>query len=71
MKKHIYNSLIGFFGGLFGVSTIFIIFNLIARVGVFKNPFLLTPLGIFLYYLLVISFIEESTKFLLIKRDIG
>jgi len=71
MRKHFYNSLIAFFGGLFGVSVIFIAFYLISEVGAFENPFLLTPLGIFLYYLFVISLIEEGTKFLLIKRDIG
>ena len=71
MKKHIYNSLIAFFGGLLGVSVIFIIFHLISHIGQFEHPFLLTPLGIFLYYLLVISLTEEGVKFLLIKRDIG
>jgi len=40
-------------------------------VGRFENPFLPTPLGIFLHFLILNSFIEEGTKFLLIKRNIG
>jgi len=71
MKKNLYNSLIAFFGGLFGVSILFIIYRLISNAGLFQNPFPPTLLGSFLYYLLFISFIEEGTKFLLIKRDIG
>ena len=71
MKKHIYNSLIAFFGGLFGVSVLFIVYHLIFTVGHCKSPFPATPLGNFLFILIVVSFIEEGTKFLLIKRDIG
>ena len=71
MKNHIYNSLIAFFGGLFGVSILFTIFYLIFNVGHFENPFPPTPLGIFLHFLILISFIEEGIKFLLVKRDIG
>jgi len=71
MKKHFYNSLIAFFGGLFGVSVIFIIFYLIFNVGHLENPFLPTFWGIFFSLLLLNSFIEEGTKFLLIKRNIG
>ena len=65
MKEHIYHSLIAFFGGLFGASLLFIIFYLI------KSPFPLTFWGSFLHILIINSFIEEGTKFLLIKRDIG
>jgi RsiW-degrading membrane proteinase PrsW (M82 family) len=71
MKKHVYHSLIAFFGGLFGVSILFIVFYLIFNVGHFESPFPATPLGDFLFILIVVSFIEEGTKFLLIKRDIG
>ncbi|GAH41200.1 unnamed protein product [marine sediment metagenome] len=71
MKKHIYNSLIAFFGGLLGVSVLFIIFYLIFNVAHFKNPFPPTFCGIFFSILILNSFIEEGTKFLLIKRDIG
>jgi len=65
MKEHFYHSLIAFFGGLFGASLLFIIFYLI------KSPFPLTFWGSFLHILIINSFIEEGTKFLLIKRDIG
>ena len=72
MKKHIYHSLIAFFGGLFGVSVLFIVLHLITvNVGYLENVFPPTPLGRFLFILIVVSFIEEGTKFLLIKRDIG
>lgn len=71
MKKHLCNSLIAFFGGLFGVSILFIVYYLIFTVGRFENPFPATPLGNFLFILIVVSFVEEGTKFLLIKRDIG
>lgn len=72
MKKRIYNSLIAFFGGLFGVSVLFIVLHLITvNVGYLENVFPPTPLGKFLFILLVIGFIEEGVKFLLIKRDIG
>ena len=71
MKKHLYNSLIAFFGGLFGVSILFIVYHLIFNVGHFENPFPATPLGNFLFILIVVSFIEEGAKFLLIKRDVG
>ena len=40
-------------------------------MGRFENPFLPTPLGIFLHFLILNSFIEKGTKFLLIKRNIG
>jgi len=65
------NSLIAFFGGIFGVSVLFIIFYLIFNVSHFKNPFPPTFWGIFFSILILNSFIEEGTKFLLIKRDIG
>jgi len=72
MKNHLYNSLIALFGGLFGVSVLFIVLHLISsKVGYLENVFPPTPLGEFLFILLVVSFIEEGTKFLLIKRDIG
>jgi len=71
MKKHLCNSLIALFGGLFGVSVLFIVYRLISNAGLFINPFPPTLLGYFLYYLLFISFIEEGTKFLIIKREIG
>ena len=71
MKKHFYNSLIAFFGGLFGVSVLFIIYHLIFTVGHSESPFPVTPFGNFLFILIIVSFVEESTKFLLIKRDIG
>ena len=72
MKKHLYNSLIAFFGGLFGVSVLFIVLHLITvNVGYLENVFPPTPLGRFLFILIVIGFIEEGVKFLLIKRDVG
>lgn len=71
MRKHIYNSLMAFFGGLFGVSVIFIIFYLLFNIFYLKSPFPLTPLGSFLHILIINSFIEEGIKFLLIKKDIG
>jgi len=71
MKKHIYHGLIAFFGGLFGVSILFIVYHLIFTVGRFESPFPATPLGNFLFILIVVSFVEEGTKFLLIKKDIG
>ena len=71
MKKHIYNSLIAFFGGLFGVSVLFLIFYLIFDASGLENPFPPTFWGIFFHILLLNSFIEEGTKFLLIKRNIG
>jgi len=71
MKKHIYHSLIALFGGLFGVSVLFIIYHLIFTVGRFESPFPETPLGRFLFILIVVSFVEEGTKFLLIKQNIG
>ena len=71
MRKHIYDSLMAFFGGLFGVSVIFIIFYLLFDIAHLKSPFPLTPLGSFLHILIINSFIEESIKFLLIKKDIG
>ena len=67
MKTRLYNSLIAFFGGLFGVNILFVLFYLIP----FENLFPPTPLGNFLFTLIVVSFIEEGAKFLLIKRDIG
>ena len=71
MKKHIYHGLIAFFGGLFGVSILFIVYHLIFTVGRFESPFPATPLGNFLFILIVVSFVEEGTKFLLIEKDIG
>ena len=70
-QKHIYYCLIGFFGGLFGVSVLFLIFYLIFDASGLENPFPPTFWGIFFHILLLNSFIEEGTKFLLIKRDIG
>ena len=70
MEKYVYNSLIAFFGGLFGASIIFIVFYLINAA----NIEITTPLtfwGIFFSILFINSFIEEGTKFLLIKIDIG
>jgi len=71
MRKHIYNGLIAFFGGVFGVSIIFIVFYLISEVGHFKSPFPATLLGYFLHFLILVSLVEEGVKFLLIKRNIG
>ena len=71
MKKHLYNSLIAFFGGLFGVSVLFLIFYLIFDASGLENPFPPTFWGIFFSILFLNSFIEEGTKFLLIKRNIG
>jgi len=71
MKKRIYHSLIAFFGGLFGVSVLYSIFYLLFDVAGFGKPFPPTPLGIFLHILIINSFVEEGTKFLLIKQDIG
>jgi len=72
MKNRLYNGLIAFFGGLLGVSVLFIVLHLITvNVGYLENVFPPTPLGRFLFILIVVSFVEEGTKFLLIKRDIG
>jgi len=67
MKKPAYNSLIAFFGGLFGISILYLIFD----AAHFKNLFLEAFLDNSLYFFILISFVEESTKFLLIKRNIG
>ena len=71
MKNRIYHSLIAFFGGLFGVSVLYIVFYLLFNLAGFGKPFPATPLGIFLHILIINSFIEEGVKFLLIKKDIG
>ena len=73
MKLHFYNSLIALFGGLFASSTLFIIICFIDIYfgGELKNPFSATFLGNFLYYLIFAGVLEEGTKFLLIKRDVG
>jgi RsiW-degrading membrane proteinase PrsW (M82 family) len=71
MIKYIYNSLIAFSGGLFGVSVLFIVFYLIFDIARFESPFPPTFLGVFLFYLAYNSIVEEGTKFLLIKRNIG
>ena len=68
MKNHLYHSLIALFGGLFGASVLFIVFHLLIGL---ESPFSPTPLGIFLHYLILVSLIEEGTKFLLIKRGVG
>ncbi len=70
MRMKLYNSLIAFFGGLFGVSILFVLFYLIFNVAHFKNPFPLVFWGYFFTYL-IYSLIEEGTKFLLIKREVG
>jgi len=70
-KNKLYYSLVAFFGGLFGVSIIFIVFYLIFDVARLENPFPPTFWGIFFSILLLNSFIEEGTKFLLIKKNIG
>jgi len=71
MKKHIYNSLIAFFSGLFGVSVLFVLFYYIFDVAQIKKPFPPTTLGFFLHFLILNSLLEEGTKFLLIKKHIG
>ncbi len=70
-KNKLYYSLIAFFGGLLGVSIIFVVFYLIFDVARLEKPFPATPLGLFLHFLILVSFVEEGTKFLLIKRNIG
>ena len=70
-KNKLYYGLIAFFGGLFGVSIIFIVFYLIFDVARLENPFPPTFWGVFFSISLLNSFIEEGTKFLLIKRNIG
>jgi len=65
------NSLTAFFGGLFGVTVLFVLSYLIFNVAHFKNPFSSTFWGIFFSILILNSFIEEGTKFLLIKKNIG
>ena len=74
MKKYIFNSLIAFVGGLFGVGILFILYYLISHIlytTYFKDPFPPTFLGLFLHHLIYASLIEEGIKFLLIKRNIG
>lgn len=71
MKKHLYNGLIALFGGLFGISIIVILWHLMESVGRFENPFAATLWGYFLFFLIYAGTIEESAKFLLIKRNIG
>jgi len=71
MKKHIYHSLIALFGGLFGVSVLFLFYHLLSSAGFPSDPFPHTFLGYFLHYLLLVSLMEEGAKFLLIKRNIG
>ncbi len=61
MKKYIYNSLIAFFGGLAGFSSLYLLYWLV-RANLWVG--LLSLFG----YLLFISLAEEGTKFLLIKK---
>jgi len=70
MKKHLYNSLLAFFGGLCGASTLFIISCLIFDIAHLESPFLWLPYGKFWDILLVAGPLEEGVKFLLIKQDI-
>jgi len=70
-KNKLYYGLIAFFGGLLGVSIIFIVFYLIFDIARLENPFPPTFWGVFFSILLLNSFIEEGTKFLLIKKNIG
>jgi len=69
--KKSYNSLIAFFGGLFGASILFIIFYLIFVIARLGSPFLRLPFGEFWDILLIAGVVEEGVKFLLIKKDIG
>lgn len=71
MKKYVYNSLIAFFGGLFGASILFIVSFPIFNVAHLESPFLSLPLGKFWDNLLLAGILEEGIKFLLIKREIG
>ena len=71
MRKHIYNILIALAGGLFGISILWVIFRSLEYLNLALSPFPPTPLGEFLFLLFVVSFVEEGTKFLLIKQNIG
>lgn len=71
MKRRVYNSLIAFFGGLFGISILLVFWYLANSISHFENPFAATPWGYFLFFLIYASTIEEGIKFLLIKRNIG
>ena len=71
MRKHIYNILIALAGGLFGLSVLWVILHSLTYLNLYTNPFPPTPLGEFLFLLIVVSFIEEGVKFLLIKQNIG
>lgn len=71
MRKCFYNSLIAFFGGLFGASILFIVFYLLYEVGGLESPFLHLPFGKFWDILFIAGVLEEGMKFLLIKRNIG
>jgi len=71
VKKHLYHSLIAFFGGLFGATILFIVSFLIFNVTHSESPFLSLPFGRFWDVLLVAAILEEGIKFLLIKRGIG
>ena len=52
-------------------SKIIAFWYLANSVGHFENPFSATLWGYFLFFLIYASVIEEGTKFLLIKRNVG
>ena len=68
MRKHTYNGLIAFFGGIFGFTVLYVFFF-------FINRFIILLPATFLWVFLILvfnSFCEEGTKFLLIKKwEIG
>ncbi len=69
MKNYIYTILIAFFGGVCGFSTLYVLFFL-SNYLVF---IFLPPVFLWIFsFLLFNSFVEEGTKFLLIKKwEIG
>ena len=71
MRNNFCNSLLALSGGLFGTSTLFVLWFLALIVCRFDNSILIFLSSHSLPHLLLISLVEEGTKFLLIKKKIG
>jgi len=71
MKKQLYKSSVAFFGGLLSAGALFFLFYLLFNIAGIKKPFPPTALGLFLHFLILNALLEETTKFLLIRKGIG
>ena len=71
MKECSRHSLIALLGGLLAASALSLLFYLIFDTAGIKKPFPLTALGLFLHFLILNALVEESVKFLLIRKHIG